>query len=130
MLLPQRDPGRALLPTRFDSLLRLYSVDLWRIGKTLEFIGYQVDRDEPEEGTDNYNILYQDLRTGQLHYCYGCENERGDWDAWVDVDCADRACGWTLEAIRAEFRNRYGSVPSFLGPPEIEDMGTVTGYDS
>ena len=135
MLLPQRYPGRPMLPARYDSLLRFYSLDLWRLGKTLEFIGYCVDRDEPEEGSDHHDILYQDVRTGLLHYCYGYEEEMGDWDAHVEVSCEDWTSGWTLEEIRAGLHNRYGpdvGFPDFLvpPPPEVEEMHRETGYDS
>jgi hypothetical protein len=136
-VLPQFDPSRWMVTPRSDLTLRFH--EFYHCGadsaETLDFIGYRVDREGPSEGTDNYHLLYQDIRTGSLYYCYGYEEERGDRDAHVAVFCDRWAYGADLEQVRGQLLDAYGpdvEIPEFLEPPppEPEDMHTVTGYDS
>jgi len=70
-LFSQFDPTRWMIRPRSDLMIRHYA--LYHCGadsaETLDFIGYLVDRDDPPEGTDNYHILFQDIRIGGLYYC-------------------------------------------------------------
>jgi hypothetical protein len=121
-----------------DFTLRFYTVHHCGAdcAETLDFIGYLVGRDEPEEGTYNYHILFQDVRgSGGLFYCYGNEEERGEWDAHVAVFRDRWANGADLEELRATLREFYGpdvEIPVILEPPppEVEEMHRETGYDS
>jgi hypothetical protein len=123
------EPTLRLYPTH-DPKLRFHRLSFWRYNKTIEFIGWRLVRDEPEEGTDNHNILYYDVM-GLMFYAYGYEEE-SDYGLYVDVECDTEWCvGSNLEELRAQHRAAFGSVPDFLAePPEVEDMHTVTGYDS
>jgi hypothetical protein len=135
---PQFDLARWMIRPRSDLTLRFH--EFYHCGpdsaETLEFIGYLIDRDPPDGRTDdNYHILYQDIRGGGLYYCYGYEEERGDWDAHVAVFCDRWACGEDLEKLRVTLRDAYGpdvEIPDFLEPPppEVEEMHRETGYDS
>jgi len=135
---PQFDPARWMIrPGRSDLTLRFHAV--YPCGpdsaETLDVIGYLVDREGPPEGTDNYHLLFQDIREGSLLYCFGYSEERGEWDAARDVFPTRWAHGADLAELRAELREFYGpdvEIPALLEEPvpEPEEMHLMTGYDA
>jgi hypothetical protein len=136
---------------QLNNKLRFYQIiDLYYGDKESyhEFIGcptdYSLDEQQPERGYGD--ILYRDTE-GNLHFCFhfvearkvgsGDSHVSGVESPRVQVWCQNSFCGKSreeiLEAFQEWYQLHYGSdytPPLLESPPKVEDMHTITGYDS
>jgi hypothetical protein len=133
-------------PPQLNNKLRFYQLIDLHYGDEEsyhEFIGCPIDYSLEDEQLD---VLYRDTEDN-LHFCFlfveerkvgsGDSHVRGVDSPRVQVWCQNSFRGKSreeiLEAFQEWYQLSYGcdyTPPLLEPPPKVEDMHTITGYDS